>query len=78
MCLLLAYYFRTKKKKIIKLKISFIIFLFRTIVTAVNAYTQNVTIFSYGLGGLIVGGIARISFGVKGFVVGSTLGKYFK
>lgn len=47
---------------------------FSTIVTAVNAYTQNVTVFSYALGGFVVGGIARISFGVKGFVVGSTLG----
>ncbi|KAF0757688.1 RPII140-upstream gene protein [Aphis craccivora] len=47
---------------------------FSTIVTAVNAYTQNVTVFSYALGGLVVGGFARISFGVKGFVVGSTLG----
>jgi len=55
--------------------ISFVIFIFRTIVTAVNAYTQNVTLISYATAGLIVGGISRISFGMKGFIVGSTLGK---
>jgi len=42
----------------------------------VNAYTQKVTLLSYATAGLIVGGIARISFGVKGFIVGSTMGKY--
>lgn len=41
-----------------------------------NAYTQNVTVFSYAAAGLIVGGIARISFGLRGFIVGSTLGMY--
>lgn len=57
--------------------ISFIIFIFRTIVTAVNAYTQKVTLISYATAGFVVGGITRISFGMKGFIVGSTLGKYF-
>ncbi|XP_025203043.1 RPII140-upstream gene protein [Melanaphis sacchari] len=47
---------------------------FTTVVTAVNAYTQKVTVFSYALSGFIVGGITRISFGMKGFIVGSTLG----
>jgi len=57
--------------------ISFIIFIFRTIVTAVNAYTQKVTVISYATAGFVVGGIARLSFGMKGFLVGATLGKYF-
>jgi len=56
--------------------ISLIIFIFRTVVTAVNAYTQKVTLTSYATAGFVVGGIARISFGMKGFLVGSTLGKY--
>ncbi|XP_001948378.1 RPII140-upstream gene protein [Acyrthosiphon pisum] len=47
---------------------------FTTIVTAVNAYTQKVTVISYATAGFVVGGIARISFGMKGFLVGSTLG----
>ncbi|XP_015370551.1 PREDICTED: RPII140-upstream gene protein [Diuraphis noxia] len=49
---------------------------FTTVVTVVNAYTQKVTVFSYAAAGLVVGGIARISFGLKGFIVGSTLGAF--
>lgn len=48
---------------------------FRTLVTAINAYKQHVSVVSYGLAGLIVGGFAKISMGVKGIIVGSTLGK---
>lgn len=32
---------------------------------------------SYAIAGFIVGGFARISLGMKGFVVGSTLGELF-
>jgi len=50
---------------------------FRTLVTITNAYRQDVSILSYTLAGCIVGGFARISFGMRGFLVGSTLGKFF-
>lgn len=51
--------------------------IYRTIVTALNAYFNDVSLLSYGTAGLLVGGFARLSFGLKGFVVGSTLGKCF-
>lgn len=57
--------------------ICFFLFIFRTIVTIVNAYTQNVSVMSYAIAGFVVGGFARMSLGIKGFVVGSTLGKLF-
>jgi len=47
---------------------------FTTIVTVMNAYTQDVSIISYTTAGGIVGGFARLSFGIRGFIVGSTLG----
>lgn len=43
--------------------------------TIINAYKQKVSIISYGIAGLFVGGFARIHMGVKGALVGSTLGK---
>ncbi|VVC25167.1 Hypothetical protein CINCED_3A003215 [Cinara cedri] len=47
---------------------------FTTIVAIVNAYKQNVSVWSYTIAGLIVGGFARISMGMNGILVGSTLG----
>lgn len=44
--------------------------------TAINAYNQNISITSYAISGLIIGGFARISMGSKGVAVGSTLGMF--
>lgn len=41
-----------------------------------NAYlNKDAAVISYTTAGFIIGGFARISFGPRGFVVGSTLGK---
>lgn len=41
-----------------------------------NAYmNKDAAVISYTTAGLVVGGFARIGLGLRGFVVGSTLGK---
>lgn len=50
-------------------------FICRTIVTITNAYKQDVSLWGYAIAGFIIGGVAKINFGMNGFLVGSTLGK---
>lgn len=44
--------------------------------TALNAYQQKVSVISYAGAGFLIGGFARISMGLRGIAVGSTLGKF--
>lgn len=50
-------------------------FICRTVVTIVNAYRQDVSLWGYIIAGCIIGGVTKINFGMNGILVGSTLGK---
>ncbi|XP_050430437.1 RPII140-upstream gene protein [Adelges cooleyi] len=49
---------------------------FVTIVTVMNAYLNDVSALSYLTAGVIIGGVARISLGIRGLIIGSTLGGF--